>query len=71
MRQASLFYGPVQSGAAKAIATAVDSGFIKEEQIDDTLMILMLDVDLDSRNRRKIVATTEEVVGKAMNSIWS
>ncbi|MFO7835372.1 MAG: 4-hydroxy-tetrahydrodipicolinate synthase [Candidatus Thorarchaeota archaeon] len=71
MRQASLFYGPVQSGAAKAIAATVESGAISEERIDDTLMILMLDVNLDSRDRRKIVTATEEVVAEAMSSIWS
>ncbi|MGV9170841.1 MAG: formaldehyde-activating enzyme, partial [Promethearchaeia archaeon] len=61
----------VQSGAAKAIAATVESGAISEKRVDNMLMVLMLDVNLDSRDRRKIVTATEEVVAEAMSSIWS
>ncbi|MHA2262938.1 MAG: 4-hydroxy-tetrahydrodipicolinate synthase [Candidatus Thorarchaeota archaeon] len=52
MRQASLFYGPVQSGAAKAVARLVASGEIPSDEIDDLLMIMAVDIDLNLRDRR-------------------
>ncbi|MHA2352650.1 MAG: 4-hydroxy-tetrahydrodipicolinate synthase, partial [Candidatus Thorarchaeota archaeon] len=38
MRQASLFYGPVQSGAAKAIATFLEAGKVPEQSLTEDVV---------------------------------
>jgi 4-hydroxy-tetrahydrodipicolinate synthase len=70
MRQASLFYGPVQSGAAKAVTTYLENGLIPPESIQNDVMIMALDVDLNSRNRREITAAAQSAVEKALAGIW-
>jgi 4-hydroxy-tetrahydrodipicolinate synthase len=70
MRQASLFYGPVQSGAAKAIATYLEAGKIPEKSLTDDVAILALDIDLNARNRREITAATQQAVESALAGIW-
>ncbi|MHA2425536.1 MAG: 4-hydroxy-tetrahydrodipicolinate synthase [Candidatus Thorarchaeota archaeon] len=70
MRQASLFYGPVQSGAAKAFAQMIGKGLIPEETLNDDVAILALDIDLNLRNRREITYATEEVVIGALQKLW-
>jgi 4-hydroxy-tetrahydrodipicolinate synthase len=70
MRQASLFYGPVQSGAARAIATYLEKKLIPEESIKNDVMILALDVDLNTRDRRVVTAATQEAVEIALAGIW-
>jgi 4-hydroxy-tetrahydrodipicolinate synthase len=70
MRQASFFYGPVQSGAAKGIAQHLISGHITEEIQDTHVMIMALDVDLNSLDRRSITYATEEAVSAALTQIW-
>jgi 4-hydroxy-tetrahydrodipicolinate synthase len=70
MRQASLFYGPVQSGAAKAIATFLEAGKIPEESMNGDVAILALDLDLNARDRREITAETQQAVESALAGIW-
>jgi formaldehyde-activating enzyme len=70
MRQASLFYGPVQSGAAKAIATYLEAGKIPKKSLTDDVAILALDIDLNARNRREITAATQQAVESALAGIW-
>ncbi|RDE15799.1 MAG: 4-hydroxy-tetrahydrodipicolinate synthase [Candidatus Thorarchaeota archaeon] len=70
MRQASLFYGPVQSGAARAIASYLEKGKIPNQSIEDDVMVMALDVDLNSKDRRQVVAATQEAVEKALAGIW-
>jgi 4-hydroxy-tetrahydrodipicolinate synthase len=70
MRQASLFYGPVQSGAAKAVAAHLKKGKVPDQAIVDNVMIMALDIDLNSRNRRQVTAATERVVSAALGRIW-
>jgi formaldehyde-activating enzyme len=70
MRQASLFYGPVQSGAAKAFASLLESGKIPKKALTEDVAIMALDIDLDSRDRREIVKQTQEVVETALAGIW-
>jgi 4-hydroxy-tetrahydrodipicolinate synthase len=70
MRQASLFYGPVQSGTAKAIAGFLESGNIPEKSLNDIVAVLALDIDLNARNRREITASTPQVVETALGEIW-
>ena len=70
MRQASLFYGPVQSGAVKAIATFLESGKIPEKSLTDGIVIIALDIDLNARDRREITAATQQAVQSALAGIW-
>ncbi len=70
MRQASLFYGPVQSGAAKAIATFLEAGKIPENSLNDDVAIIALDIDLNARDRREITAATQQAVESALAGIW-
>ncbi len=70
MRQASFFYGPVQSGAAKAIAGLLGAGKIPDEAVESQLMIMVLDIDLNRRNRREITKETENAVSTALDQIW-
>ena len=70
MRQASLFYGPVQSGAAKAVASFIESGKIPEKSLTDDIAIMALDVDLESRDRRAVVKATQQAVETALAGIW-
>lgn len=70
MRQASLFYGPVQSGAARAVAAHLKNGKVPDQAIIDNVMLMALDIDLNSRNRRQVTAATERVVSAALGQIW-
>ncbi|MHA1863301.1 MAG: formaldehyde-activating enzyme, partial [Candidatus Thorarchaeota archaeon] len=70
MRQASLFYGPVQSGAAKAVASFLESGKIPEKSLNEDITIMAMDIDLDSRDRRKVVTATQQAVETALAGIW-
>ncbi len=70
LRQASFFYGPVQSGAAKAVASALKTGKIPVEKTMSTLMIMALDVDLNNRDRRAVTAAAKDAVGQALAQIW-
>ncbi len=70
MRQASLFYGPVQSGAAKAVATLLNDGRIPKKSLTNDVAIMAMDVDLDSRDRREVVKSTQQAVETALAEIW-
>jgi 4-hydroxy-tetrahydrodipicolinate synthase len=70
MRQASLFYGPVQSGAAKAVASLLESGKIPKKSLTNDVAIIAMDVDLDSRDRREVVNATQQAVETALAGIW-
>ncbi len=70
MRQASLFYGPVQSGAAKAVASFLESGKIPEKSLTEYVAIMALDIDLESRDRREVVAASQQAVETALAGIW-
>lgn len=70
LRQASLFYGPVQSGAAKAVVTHLRAAKIPEAAINGEVMVMALDVDLDAIDRRAITAATENAVSSALSQIW-
>ncbi|MBD3406462.1 MAG: 4-hydroxy-tetrahydrodipicolinate synthase [Candidatus Lokiarchaeota archaeon] len=70
MRQASLFYGPVQSGAAKAVSESLKTRMIPKEQVESNVMIMAMDVDLNSRDRRAITRAAEEAVSAALEEIW-
>ncbi|TFF92909.1 hypothetical protein EU546_06935 [Candidatus Thorarchaeota archaeon] len=70
MRQASLFYGPVQSGAGKAVATYLERGVISKMEQDEFVMIMAMDVNLYSRNRRQITQASQSAVEEALTEIW-
>ena len=70
MRQASLFYGPVQSGTAKAFAQALSDGKISEQSTNSDVTILAIDINLTLRNRREITAFTESAVSAALEELW-
>jgi 4-hydroxy-tetrahydrodipicolinate synthase len=70
MRQASLFYGPVQSGAAKAVASFIEARKIPKESLTNDVAIMAMDIDLDSRDRREIVVATQQAVETALAGIW-
>jgi 4-hydroxy-tetrahydrodipicolinate synthase len=70
MRQASLFYGPVQSGAAKAVASFLEKGKIPKKSKTEDIAIIALDIDLDSRDRREMVTATQQAVETALAGIW-
>ena len=70
MRQASLFYGPVQSGAAKAVASLLEDGKIPKKSLTNDVAIIAMDVDLDSRDRREVVHATQQAVENALVGIW-
>ncbi|MGQ4911181.1 MAG: 4-hydroxy-tetrahydrodipicolinate synthase [Candidatus Thorarchaeota archaeon] len=70
MRQASLFYGPVQSGAARAVASFLEKGIIPRDEQADHVMIMALDINLNSLNRREIVASAQEAVEGALAQVW-
>lgn len=70
MRQASLFYGPVQSGTAKAVAQLLRDKAIPDSTLSNTVMIFSVDIDLNSRDRRGIMKATEEATTAALQQIW-
>ncbi|MGY5874891.1 MAG: 4-hydroxy-tetrahydrodipicolinate synthase [Candidatus Thorarchaeota archaeon] len=70
MRQASFFYGPVQSGAAKAFAKHLELGKIPESAISDNVVVMALDIDLNNRDRRHVNSAAQEVVSEALGKIW-
>ncbi len=70
MRQASLFYGPVQSGAARAVASFLESGKIPDKSLNGDVAIMALDIDLESRDRREVVAASQQAVETALAGIW-
>ncbi|MFW9981961.1 MAG: 4-hydroxy-tetrahydrodipicolinate synthase [Candidatus Thorarchaeota archaeon] len=70
MRQASLFYGPVQSGTAKAFADFLEARRIPMSSVSDDVAILALDIDLNLRDRREITAATQDAVETALGGIW-
>ncbi len=69
-RHASLFYGPVQSGAARAVADHIEALKIPQSVIDNNVIVMVLDVDLNTRDRRVITSATREAVSKALSMIW-
>ncbi|MFQ5832216.1 MAG: 4-hydroxy-tetrahydrodipicolinate synthase [Candidatus Thorarchaeota archaeon] len=71
MRQASLFYGPVQSGAARAVALHVEAGKIPKQFLRDQVIIMAIDMDMNTRERRVVRAATEDAVSVALGQIWS
>jgi len=70
MRQASLFYGPVQSGAAKAFASFLEAGKIPKDSIKNDVAVLALDIDLNLRDRREITTAAQQAVELALGEIW-
>jgi 4-hydroxy-tetrahydrodipicolinate synthase len=70
MRQASLFYGPVQSGAAQAVARYLESGAIPDDAINEDVILMALDIDLNERDRRSVVKATEAAVTSALAGVW-
>jgi 4-hydroxy-tetrahydrodipicolinate synthase len=70
MRQASLFYGPVQSGAARAFSGFLRDGKISKASAMNEISILAIDIDLNLRDRREITRATEDAVSKALGQIW-
>ncbi|MHA1577740.1 MAG: 4-hydroxy-tetrahydrodipicolinate synthase [Candidatus Thorarchaeota archaeon] len=70
MRQASLFYGPVQSGTAKAFAQALSDGKISDQSVNTDVAILAVDINLNLRNRREITDYTERAVSAALEDLW-
>jgi 4-hydroxy-tetrahydrodipicolinate synthase len=70
MRQASLFYGPVQSGAAKAVTQLLRDEAIPEPAHSDHVMIFAVDIDLNARDRRDITKATEQAAMSALKQVW-
>ncbi|MFW9846230.1 MAG: dihydrodipicolinate synthase family protein, partial [Candidatus Thorarchaeota archaeon] len=70
MRQASLFYGPVQAGAARAVARHIEKNLIPEASLTEYVMLMALDIDLNTRERREIRAAAEDAVSGALLQIW-
>jgi len=70
MREASFFYGSVQSGAAKAFAHMIGTGKIPADSLNNDVAILALDLELNTRDRRAVTKATEEAVTGALEKIW-
>lgn len=70
MRQASLFYGPVQSGAARAVAALLEHEKIPKKSLQQDVIIMAMDVNLDSRDRRAVTSATQNAVETALKKIW-
>jgi 4-hydroxy-tetrahydrodipicolinate synthase len=70
MRQASLFYGPVQSGAAKAVTQLLRENVIPDTALSDHVMIFSVDIDLNARDRRDLTRTTEQATLTALRQVW-
>ncbi len=70
MRQASLFYGPVQSGAARAVASALSAGKIPAGAVHSEVMVMVMDVDLNEHDRRAVTRAAEQAVGEALAQVW-
>lgn len=70
MRQASFFYGPVQSGSAKAFASLLEAGKIPKGSVYNDVAILALDIDLNLRDRREITSAVQQAVETALRGIW-
>ncbi|NWF96487.1 MAG: 4-hydroxy-tetrahydrodipicolinate synthase [Candidatus Thorarchaeota archaeon] len=70
MRQASLFYGPVQSGAAKAVADHLARGLIPAQDVEHKVIVMAIDVDLNMRDRRMLTASAREAVSLALSQVW-
>ncbi|MHA2140475.1 MAG: 4-hydroxy-tetrahydrodipicolinate synthase [Candidatus Thorarchaeota archaeon] len=71
MRQASLFYGPVQAGAARAVASYLENKLIPSEVLANEVMLMALDIDMNTRERKEIRAAAEDAVKTALSQIWS
>jgi 4-hydroxy-tetrahydrodipicolinate synthase len=71
MRQASLFYGPVQAGAARAIADHLEKEIIPDEVLMSDVLLVAIDIDMNTRERRVIRAAAEDAVKAALSQIWS
>ncbi len=71
MRQASLFYGPVQSGAARAFASHLEAGRIPIQSLDSQVVIMAIEMDMNIRERRVLRDATEDAVSQALGEIWS
>jgi formaldehyde-activating enzyme involved in methanogenesis len=65
-----MFYGPVQSGAAKAVVGLLAAGKIPPSTLQDSVMLMVIDVDLDTVDRRAVTAATEAAVSAALGQIW-
>ena len=70
MRQASLFYGPVQSGAARAVAGYLNENRLSNEDIENNVMLMLFDLDLTDSDRRHLTKATEEATRTALTSMW-
>lgn len=70
MRQASMFYGPVQSGAGKAISRLLRDNRIPSEALNSQAILIVADIDLNYRDRRAVTHATEEAVRTALEEIW-
>jgi formaldehyde-activating enzyme len=71
MRQASLFYGPIQAGAARAIADHLEKELIPDEVLTSDVVLMAMDIDLNTRERRVFRAAAEDAVKAALSQIWS
>jgi len=54
MEQAGKVFGPAQAAVAKAVADAVEEGFIPEDKLDDWLIICSVFVHPDAKDYRRI-----------------
>lgn len=70
MRQASMFYGPVQSGAGKAISRLLGENEIPHDTLNSEVLLIVADADLNFRDRRAVTHATEEAVYAALREIW-
>jgi 5,6,7,8-tetrahydromethanopterin hydro-lyase len=70
MRQASFFYGPVQSGIAKAFSRLLQEGKIPQDSIENEVAILAVDINLQTRNRRDVTSRTEKIASNALRELW-
>jgi len=70
MRQASLFYGPIQSGAARAVANYLLEKRIPNDDLAKNVMIMLIDVDLNNSERRQLTRAAEDATRDALTNMW-
>ncbi|MHA2209617.1 MAG: hypothetical protein ACXABV_10640, partial [Candidatus Thorarchaeota archaeon] len=59
------------AGAARAVADHLEKELIPNEVLANSVLLMALDVDMNTRERRKIRAAAEDAVKTALTQIWS
>ena len=58
-------------GAARAVADHLEMKLIPDDVLTHNVMLMAIDIDLNTRDRLKIREAAESVVKAALTQIWS